>query len=910
MNNNLIENRQIRVFISSTFRDMQDERDYLMKRTFPKLRKLAAERDVTLTELDLRWGITEEEAKTGKVVEICLQEIENCIPFFIGIIGNRYGWVPEKKDINENVTDRFKDVDSYLERHLSVTEMEMQFGVLQRQEDMHAFFYIKEGEDKEDADNPEMLERLKKEVKASRYPSATYSSPENLAQQVEKSFIALLDQLFPKGHLSKLEKERIGQRSFMNQLCQNYIRDEHYFKVLDNWLHDTNARQLVITGDSGLGKSALIANWVKEKLDDTNREYNIIYHFTGNGGCESSHSFIADILVNEINDIYGWINQHNIHKSKDEEIAKELHDLFSKIVSIGKPLLIVLDAINQIIDTDYAKLLKWLPIPPQNIKFLFSTLNEDQTMGVFRDMNYPIITIHPLNYRRRQQLVKSYLNLFAKKLTPEQIERIVRDRQCKNTLVLKMLLQELINYGIYGKLDTKINYYLSKESIEDFYEAILRSYEKEFGVIFVKTTLSLIALSEKGLNEEEIISISESKHLHWVQFYHLFASHLIVKNGLITFSHEFIRRAVGNRYINDKKWSKICSQKIITFFKNIESIRSYKELTYQYLITEQYDSLHRQLLSLPYFSYLYHNDSTELFALWTAVIANGYPYEAIRKVLLSAQINTSTRIKYLTEVIVFSILELHFHPAFADILCRDSAAKLDYNLGNECENLARLYKLIGDIYSIHDSDFMSLSYLKKALFTLKRNCSSNSSLMVELCNSIADIYIKQGNNNKALLFYQKKLTIQRNSLGYYCIETGMTYAIIGEIYNSKCDFSHALNYYHKALAIFERVKGESHPETISFYNEIAWNLHLLGKDKYALIWIRKVFPTYSKSHECIDTLASIYQGLGLNHLALEKYESCLKLKKEQNATEKSIQETEAKIAKLKELMKNGGVSEQ
>ena len=89
MTNNLIDNRQIRVFISSTFRDMQDERNYLMKRTFPKLRKLAAKRDVTLTELDLRWGITEEESKSGKVVEICLREIENSIPFFIGIIGNR-----------------------------------------------------------------------------------------------------------------------------------------------------------------------------------------------------------------------------------------------------------------------------------------------------------------------------------------------------------------------------------------------------------------------------------------------------------------------------------------------------------------------------------------------------------------------------------------------------------------------------------------------------------------------------------------------------------------------------------------------------------------------------------------------------------------------------------------------------
>ena len=164
-NNNLIDNRQIRVFISSTFRDMQDERDYLMKRTFPKLRKLAAERDVTLTELDLRWGITEEESKSGKVVEICLREIENSIPFFIGIIGNRYGWTPDRSDLTEYTTEQFPIVKDYLDNHLSVTEMEMQFGVLAREEDMHAYFFIKEQED-EKQDNPEMLERLKEEVMA------------------------------------------------------------------------------------------------------------------------------------------------------------------------------------------------------------------------------------------------------------------------------------------------------------------------------------------------------------------------------------------------------------------------------------------------------------------------------------------------------------------------------------------------------------------------------------------------------------------------------------------------------------------------------------------------------------------------------------------------------------------------
>ena len=52
------ESRNIRVFISSTFKDMKGERDRLLKKVFPKLRKIASEYNVTVTEVDLRWGIT------------------------------------------------------------------------------------------------------------------------------------------------------------------------------------------------------------------------------------------------------------------------------------------------------------------------------------------------------------------------------------------------------------------------------------------------------------------------------------------------------------------------------------------------------------------------------------------------------------------------------------------------------------------------------------------------------------------------------------------------------------------------------------------------------------------------------------------------------------------------------------
>jgi len=57
--------RTLRVFVSSTFRDMQAERDELAKRTFPNLRRLCQERGITWADVDLRWGISTEEAADG-----------------------------------------------------------------------------------------------------------------------------------------------------------------------------------------------------------------------------------------------------------------------------------------------------------------------------------------------------------------------------------------------------------------------------------------------------------------------------------------------------------------------------------------------------------------------------------------------------------------------------------------------------------------------------------------------------------------------------------------------------------------------------------------------------------------------------------------------------------------------------
>ncbi len=88
-----------RVFVSSTFSDMREERAILQNEVFPKLEKLCESKGARFQAVDLRWGVTESSQMDQKTMDICLGEIKRCqmvspMPNFIALIGDRYGWQP------------------------------------------------------------------------------------------------------------------------------------------------------------------------------------------------------------------------------------------------------------------------------------------------------------------------------------------------------------------------------------------------------------------------------------------------------------------------------------------------------------------------------------------------------------------------------------------------------------------------------------------------------------------------------------------------------------------------------------------------------------------------------------------------------------------------------------------------
>jgi WD40 repeat protein len=112
--------RTFRVFVSSTFEDLKEERNALAAPggPFEELKKVCQSFGARFQAIDLRWGVREEAGHDQRTMEICLGEIERCQrtgikPNFIVLLGDRYGWRPLPAHIGagefEAVRERIAD---------------------------------------------------------------------------------------------------------------------------------------------------------------------------------------------------------------------------------------------------------------------------------------------------------------------------------------------------------------------------------------------------------------------------------------------------------------------------------------------------------------------------------------------------------------------------------------------------------------------------------------------------------------------------------------------------------------------------------------------------------------------------------------------------------------------------------
>jgi len=633
-------NRSIRVFVSSTFRDMIEDRNELMTHCWPELRKFCSERHVELTEVDLRWGISEEQSTRKETLKLCLDEIRSCRPFFIGLLGERYGWVPG----DDAFTADLKEEQPWLEalHGRSITELEILHGVLNDPEmAARAFFFFRDpeyskgkgteflSENEESGKKQEVLKTLiRKTCQEKNIPlSEGYANPQTIAPLVLEQLKIAINFQFPIEEIPEpLDREASEHEAFAEIRRRTYIGRTDYFEELDQYCL-VEGKPLLMLGDSGSGKSALFANWVilwRQKHPDD----FIFQHYIGGTPDSSNH---WKLMLRLIKEIKRWAEDNEELPRTDEDILRDfpvwLAKARIKAERTGVRFIIILDALNQLDDTDHARLLGWLPEDSFTgaLRLIVSTLPGD-TMEALKKRNHQTLQIKPLAVEERRRMITGYLKRFGKKLDDPRLDRLSAAIPASNPLYLKILLDELRVTGTHEKLDERLVDYLEASDIPSLLQKVLKRYQKDYerdrpGL--VGDTLGMIRAARRGLTESELLQLLKPGKLTqlplatWAPLRAALEEGLVDRGGILNFAHDFLRSAVESMFLADIDKKDDYRVALADFFEaRPPTTRSCDELPWLLWKTESFGRLRECLLSIDHFLLIIERNKDELRQYW------------------------------------------------------------------------------------------------------------------------------------------------------------------------------------------------------------------------------------------------------------------------------------------------------
>ena len=469
------QQRVIRVFISSTFRDMQAEREELVKRVFPQVRRLCEQRGVAWSEVDLRWGVTDEQKAEGAVLPICLAEIDRSRPYFIGLLGQRYGWVPDDGD-------------------RSVTELEILHGVLNdRGSADHAFFYLRDPAWvqrqpdpslylEETAEGVAKLEDLKTRIRASGQPTREYADPVALGEKVLRDLTALVEERFPADQApTPLERDRAEHAAYAVSRFTSFVERPALTRRLDEHL----AGPLLVTGPSGAGASALVASWAARQPGA------VVQHYVGANASSADWKAMAARILGELG---------------VTDVPADGPALRAALAEATRDVLLVVDGVDRLADEHGAPDLLWLPEQTRSVL----TSGPGRPLERALNRGWPVLEVPPLDERERREVIATFLGRFAKGLDEVHVRRLVADDLTGNPLFLRTVLDELRQHGDHFTLGELIERLLAAQTVDDLFETVLARYEQDFerdrpGL--VRDVFTLLATARRGLTEAELLDL-------------------------------------------------------------------------------------------------------------------------------------------------------------------------------------------------------------------------------------------------------------------------------------------------------------------------------------------------------------------------------------------------------------------
>lgn len=371
---------------------------------------------------------------------------------------------------------------------------------------------------------------------------------------------------------SVLDREIAAHQRFAADRAGCFVGRKESLERIAAYLSRWQGRAFVIGGESGIGKSALLGAAVRD-FRKRRPKVPVVIRFIG----ATPRSLRGETLLSDLNiDIQRFASGgRQKTKKRPSSIIAELKETLARV---RRPLVLVIDGLNQISGTDPARDLRWLPLKiPKNVWLIVSAVSGSfafrQIGRKYPDCNE--IRLTGLKFEEGQNLLENWLKEKHRRLQPNQHRAILRSfAKQRSPLQLRLAANEA------ARLRSTEPVYHPGETVESIMGAFIDrlARRRQHGALFVARSLAYIAASRYGLSQSEIRRVLwndpevrkeyRRRHPHapqglntvapliWVQLYHELSPYLTLRESqdqeLVTFFHDQVRKVVERRYLTQE----------------------------------------------------------------------------------------------------------------------------------------------------------------------------------------------------------------------------------------------------------------------------------------------------------------------------------------------------------------------
>lgn len=489
-----VKKLELPLFISSTFQDMQEERNILSRLVLPKLRDEFSKNNTSIKEIDLRWGITIAMNENEGAVQICLDEIERCSPSVFCIIGHRTGWKPKLSWLDSEKREVLSDIGA----GQGLTEIEITYASYLSSINKTVkpvIFFRDERLSKNLGFYDESFETssFRKRISLLRESNViSYSSLEEFEERAEKEIKKLI------------EKNETYLQKYTPTAKSKIITSISKAKL-------TNPALIYYEENIGL-------SWALREL--SNRKIHLI---------DGRRSDI-DSIIDEISEPSFLENtkkgcfQNSIFNNEINEVL--IIDHFE-------------DSFNQANRSNIST----LPAKNTNSRKIVISSKQLHLKHQAEFLGWEIIEIESPTKEENIDLANNYLYTFRKSLTQEQVLTLRSAKWIRNIGTLIITLDELRRFGNIEKLSYRLKELVKHEHYIDLFKDIFHSLRSTLPMKFSNSFDSIfiaLSITSKGITEEELLVSLQTESAHNLELLSLWSTFQISFSSIISYKQGYI----------------------------------------------------------------------------------------------------------------------------------------------------------------------------------------------------------------------------------------------------------------------------------------------------------------------------------------------------------------------------------